>query len=397
MAEALKGEFRYIPIGKVIFGPGTAATRVRGEIEALGARRVLIVTGRTLASNTDLVAKVQAALGAAHAGVFQDTIQHVPRATVLAGARVAQELAADALVVVGGGTAVDTAKGIALVVAEGPDLDAHKTRFEPPDKRVVPPLPNPKLPLIVIPTTLSGSEFTHAIGITDVTKGSKELYVDPKLSARTIILDPEMTVATGRELWAGTCLKALCDCIEGICSPGHQPYSDALLTAAAEMIFQNLPVSVAEPLDLAARGRLQYASWMAVGMLLIAGGGLAAGLRHQIGALRNVPHGIASTIVIPHVMEFNRPVVAERLALIARAAGVDGAGRSAGDAAQAAITAVRDLIRQMELPTRLRDVGVQREDFDAIAEHVLHDFTARTNPRPVSSKEQVMEVLANAY
>lgn len=397
MAEALKGEFRYIPIGKVIFGPGTASARVRGEVEALGAQRVLIVTGRTLATKTDLVATIETALRGICAGVFQDTVQHVPRATVLAGARVAQHLGADALVVVGGSTAVDTAKGIALVVAEGPNLDAHRTRFEPPDKRVVPPLLKPKLPIIAIPTTASGSEFTHALGITDVTKGSKELYVDAKLTARTIVLDPEMTVATGRELWAGTCLKALCDCIEGICSPGHQPYSDALLTAAAEMIFQNLPVSVAEPLDLAARGRLQYASWMAVGMLLIAGGGLAAGLRHQIGAMRNVPHGIASTIVIPHVMEFNRPVVAERLALIARAARVDVAGRSADEAADEAIAAVRNLTRQMELPTRLRDVGVQREDFDVIADHVLHDFTARTNPRPVSSKEEIRGILESAY
>ncbi len=392
----LTGEFKMRPFGKVIFGPGTATEKVAEEVNRLGARSVLIVTGKTLAHKTDLVHRVKAALGSACTGVFSDAAAHVPSNTVLAGARMAQDLGADALVVVGGSSAVDTAKGIALVVAEGPALDDLRVKFEPPDRWIAPPLLKPKMPIVAIPTTLSGGEYRYRAGITDVSTQVKEPYEDDKLTPRVVILDPQMTVATGQELWAGTCLKTLCDCVEMVCSTRHQPYSDALCTFAVETIFHDLPLSVSEPLDLAARGRIQHTPLMAASVVSAVGGGLAAGLRHRLGGLLTANHGVISSIVFPHVLEFNRTYAADRLALIARSAGLDVRGQSPDDAAQAVIAAVRAIIREMGLPTRLRDIGMRQEDLEPVARDAAADRAARTNPRPFDER-QVLELLVNAY
>lgn len=396
MVEMLAGELAFPHVGKVVFGPGTAVTRTASELGAVGAKAALIVTGRTLANKTDLVDRIKTALGGACVGVFSDTFAHTPSETVLHGAIVARESGADSLVALGGSTASDTAKGIALVLAEGPALAEHEVRFEPPDRWIVPPLLNSKAPIIAIPTTLSGGEFTHAFATKDTSSRTKKFYMDAKLAPRVIILDPEMTAATGRELWAASCIKILCDCVEMVCSPRRQPYSDALCLAAARMIFQDLPVSAGEPLDYAARGRLQHTSVMVMSIFMSIGVGLAAGLRHELGGMLDTPHGVLSSIAIPHVMEFNRPWVPERLALIAHAAGAEGVDLTHDDAAKEAVAAVASLSRWMGLPTTLREIGVQREDFESIAEHIAGDPSARTNPRPFGKKD-VLDLLAKAY
>ncbi len=396
MADVLKGELSFNPFGKIVFGRNAVSERIADEMRALGRKRALIVTGNTLATKTDLVERTRTALGEACAGVFSGAAQHVPRDTVLAGAAMAQELKADALVVLGGSSAVDTTKGIALIVAEGPVFEDLKVKYLPPDQWIAPPLEKPKMPIIAIPTTLSGSEFTHAAGIKDMAIRSRELFLDPKVTPRVVILDPEMTVATGQELWAGTCLKILCDCVEMVCSINHQPYSDALCLAAAEMIFRDLPASIGDPLNLAARGRLQHTPLMVMPIFTNIGVGYAAGLRHVLGGMTGANHGTLSSIVMPHVMEFNIPSAAERLALIARAAGVHPGGQDAEVAAKAAVEAVRGLVRQMGLPMKLSEVGVRRSDFDIIASRVFADHVAQTNPRK-ARKEDIIELLGRAY
>ncbi|MFH1169149.1 MAG: iron-containing alcohol dehydrogenase, partial [Chloroflexota bacterium] len=300
---------------------------------------------------------------------------------------------ADMLISLGGSSTADAAKGINLALAEAETPEAFFARFDRseftlPGSLRATEFSQPKLPFIAIPTTLSGGEFTAGAGITDTVRRHKDVSYDDGVTARVVILDPELTVHTGRELWASTAMKSLADCFEVVCSLRHQPFADALSLHAARLINHYLLPSIAEPMDMGARALLQHAAGMSLQGLGSVGGGVVAALRHQIGAIYDVPHGVASTIVLPHGLSFNRPEVDERLALVATALGLHSA--------DAAIDRVRQLVAAAGLPARLRDVGVPREGIQVIARASSTDHQVRNNPKPVS-EEQLISVLAQAW
>lgn len=387
-------EFAYLPLQRVVHGVGAAAQLAR-EADRLGARRMLLVTGTTLATKTDLPARVRAILGGRVAATFTDTAQHVPRDAVRAGVSVARAIGADAVVSLGGGSAIDCAKAIALLLAEGERWDDCRVVFELPDTLRVPALPAPKLPHLAIPTTLSGAEFTHIAGVTRADAGVKQIFLDPQLVPRAVFLDPAFTLATGPGLWASTGIKALDHAVESVYSVKHNPFTDALCLDAVRLLFAHLRRSIAAPDDVGARLALQHAAWLACFGITNTWVGLGHALCHQVGARCGVPHGIAAGILLPHAMAFNRPATVERQALLARAMGVTG-GTSAEAAVEAGLR-VRGLVRGLGLPSRLRDVGVRREVLAMIAEHTGRDFVVRTNPRPIRSESEILELLEAAW
>ena len=139
------------------------------------------------------------------------------------------------------------------------------------------------------------------------------------------------------------------------------------------------------------------ASWMSMYGIGNVNLGLSHGIAHQLGARCNVPHGITSCVMLPHIMKFNRPATEERQAFIARAIGLKVGRMSNKEAAVKASEAVLGLIRKLGLPHRLRDVGVKRDDFEALAEDTLKDPIVKTNPIPVTNTKQVLEILQKAW
>jgi alcohol dehydrogenase class IV len=392
MVETLAGEFNVVSTSKIIFGPGTALAKVCSEVESLGKKRALIVTTNSLVTKTNLVQKLKEALSDKCAGIFSGTKQHVPRSCVYEGARVAREVDADILVSIGGGSTIDATKGIAIVVAEGDRLDDYMIKVESPNKMKVPQITRPKMSHIAISTTLSGAEFTCTAGIRDEIRKRKDGYMDPQLVPKVIILDPEVTLATNRMLWASTGVKVLSDCVEMVCSLKNQPLTDGLCLHAVRLIFENLLLSLEEPINLNARGLLQHATWMTVFSFPNVSTGTAASLRHQIGGMYNIPHGIAGTILLPHVMRFSRSITANRQAMIAQAIGINTQGMTTEEAAAAATDAVLGLIKRLELPQRLREVGVPESDLENIAASAFEDVSTPTNPIG-----EVLEILRNAW
>ena len=384
------------PAGEgIVWGPGTVARDLPGLLERTGIRRPFIVTTGSV-ERSGLADRVAAVVGDSLAGTFAGSKEHTPEPAVLAGADAARTAGADGLVALGGSSVVDLVKGMAMVLAEGDDFAAlrgHQPGGGESGRGRRPRLNEPKLPQISLPTTLSGAEFTGAAGITDPATGAKEIYADPKLAPRWVILDPEITVDTPDSLWAATGMKALADTIETQCSRRATPLSDAVTRAAMTMLLADLGPSLAGPppmdeAQLAARGRCQYAVGMALPQLAMVGVGLVAGLRHQLGGALGVGHGVASTIVLPHVLRWNAPACPDQLADAARAAGLASADELIG--------AVEALTVQLGLPTRLSEVGVTEADFPAVADHVLGDPAIRTNPRPVTGPDDVIEVLQAA-
>jgi maleylacetate reductase len=185
--------------------------------------------------------------------------------------------------------------------------------------------------------------------------------------------------------------------VERLYSPKHNPLSDTLCQQALRYLFQHLPRATHAPENLGARLHCQLGAWMSIVGFGSVRTGISHAIGHQLGGHCHVPHGQTSCIMLPHAMEFNRPVVADRLALVAEAAGLDTRQMTMEQAASAAIDAVRHLISELDCPMRLRDVGVHERDFSALAEAVLEEVPTMENPRPITGAADVLELLERAW
>lgn len=388
------GRVLYPVADGMVYGAGCAERELAGLLDRSGISRALLVTTASVV-RCGLADRVAELLGPRLAGRFDGSREHTPEPVVLEGAERARALGVDGVVSLGGSSVVDLAKGIVLVLAEGGDLAALRSEYRAGDPGGTrrPRLDAPKLPHIAVTTTLSGAEFTGGVGITDLVAGAKRLYWDGKLTPRWVVLDPELTLDTPAALWAGTGMKALADTVEVLCSRRATPLSDAVAAAALAALHRELGPSLDEgsppPARLEARARCQFAVGMVIPQLAAVGVGLVAGLRHQLGGGLGVAHGVASTIVLPHVMRWNRPDCEGPLAQAAAAVGVAGP--------DALIDAVAALTAAVGLPGRLRDVGVTEAQLPDVAQHVLGDGALATNPRRVTGADEVLGILRAAW
>ena len=399
MEQVLKGAYNILPMDKVIYGPDSVK-QVASEVDRLGGKRAFIVTVDPLVKETELVQKIQEILGNRYVGTYADVVQHVPRLSVIEGAKAAREAGADILISVGGGSPIDSAKAIALCLAEGlteaSQLDNYMIKFQNPDMLEVPSMKKQAIPHISISTTLSVAEFTNIVGITDEERKAKDLYQDNKLLAKVVILDPEMTITTPAWLWASTAMRAMDHAVEGVYSKSHMPVTDALGLMAISMLFKYLPTSIKDPQNVGARGQCQVAGWLSIYGLTNVMMGISHGIGHQLGARCNVPHGVTSCLMLPHAMEFNRPVTADCQAMIARAMGVDTKGMTDEEASKKAVETMFNFIRDLGVAPRLRDWGVKETDLDAVADETMQDMAVVTNPRPVTRADAI-ELLMKAW
>lgn len=393
-SSGMGGAFVFPPQEKVIFGPGSVR-QLAAEIDRLGKKRALVITGTTIAKKTDLLTRVQEILGACLAGVFSPISQHVPRKDVIHAASQAREAKADVLVSLGGSSPVDGAKAVALCLSEGVTSEQQLDSYRRQGPQPVPIQGHP-IPHIAITTTLSAGEFTSGLGMTDEERGGKGLYGAPSLVPRVVILDPELTLFTPPWLWASTGMRAVDHAVERLYSPKHQPLVDTLCLQALRYLFQNLPPSSRDPNNLEIRLYCQLGAWMsAIGFNNVRTG-ISHAMGHQLGGHCHVPHGQTSCIMLPHAMEFNLPAASDRLALVAGAAGVHPRKLNIQQAAQAAVEAVRRLVKDLGCPARLRDVGVKESDLPMLAEAVIHEAPLMENPRPITEME-VIGILRKAW
>lgn len=373
---------------RVVHGAG-AAELAGDEARRLGMTRPLVVASATLRYTTSVVDDVADRVGAA--GIVDRVPAHVPRPTVLELAERYRELSAGGLVSVGGGSPIDGAKAVALCVSEGIEdedgLAVHRVRYRHPGPPEIPRLTGRPPVHLALSTTLSGAEFTPIAGVTDPRRGAKDLFSADALCPASVLLDPVLAAHTPRQLWLTSGVRAMDHAVEGIYSARHTPVTDAVLLAALEILACDLLPSGNDPRDLDRRCRCQIAAWMAIMHLRNVSTGLSHGLGHQLGALLGVPHGVTSCILLPHAMDFNRPATAARQALLAPALGVEASGMDDEQAAEAAVTALRALLTEMEVPTRLSDVGVERRHFPALIDEALGDMVVAGNPRPVTAAE----------
>jgi maleylacetate reductase len=387
----LSGSYEFLPQDRVIFGR-PAAEAVVETADRMAKRRLLIVASKTLSRKTDVVSKIQAALAERCVGVFDECIEHVPRASVLSLAASVRKREPDLIVTVGGGTPIDTVKVTLLTMAAGvtdePGFDAMRIRVEADRSRMVPSIKDPPVRQIIVPTTLSGAEFSNLGGCTDPVRKVKDLYTGRLIGGQVVILDPAATVYTPSGLWLSTGIRAVDHAVETICSRKPQPFTDATCIHALRLLSKSLPANHANPGDLEGRLDSQLAAWLATTGLGRVDWGASHGIGHQLGAVANVPHGHCSCVMLPSVLRWNLPVNAAQQAIVAQALGAKD-----GDAAMV----VAKLVEGLGQPTRLREVGVRPEHYDAIAAGAMQNVFVRSNPRPITNSAQVREILAMAW
>jgi NAD(P)-dependent dehydrogenase (short-subunit alcohol dehydrogenase family) len=239
---SLSGTFRMPALDTLHYGSGSV-TVLPAELARLGVTRALVVTGRSIATGTDLVGRVRSLLGDRCAGVFAESRQHVPRSSVLAAVEAARAEGADGIVSLGGGSPIDTAKAVALCLAEDVRQEAD---LDPLRLRTVagmvhrPAVAVRAVPHVSLSTTLSAAEFTGIVGITDPGRGCKDLYAADSLAPQVAFLDADLTLPTPVWLWGSTGMRAVDHCIETLCSIRPHPFADALCVRALRMLAEAL-------------------------------------------------------------------------------------------------------------------------------------------------------------
>lgn len=385
------GEIQCSALEKVIFGR-PAAEALAEEVDALGAKRVFLLASRTLSQETDEIDKVRAALGDRLAGVYEGMPAHTPRPSVIEAADQARACNADLLVTLGGGSVTDAGKVLLVALTHNvttPDgLEPFHVRVEADGTVVHPDFEGPSIRAIAIPTTLSGGEFNPLGGATDLNKNLKEGYEHRDLAPRTVILDPALTRHTPEWLWLSTGVRALDHAIETLSSLQSNAYCDGLAESALRLLVEGLPRVKADPGDLEARLNCQIGMWQS--MVPVVSGvpmGASHAIGHVLGGSCNVPHGHTSCVMTPYVLAFNAPVNADRQKRISACF---------GDPARAASELADRFIRNLGMPRTLSEVGIAPDKFEMIANNTMHDFWARTNPRPVSEAADILGILEMA-
>ena len=217
----------------------------------------------------------------------------------------------------------------------------------------------------------------------------KQMFRHPLLAPQVVILDPEITMHTPEWLWLSTGVRAVDHVVEDLCSINLQPYVEGTARHALRLLASGLPRCKADPSDLDARLDCQIGAWMSmIGGAAGVTKGASHGIGHMLGGTANVPHGYTSCVMLPSVLSWNESVNGDQQAVVS-----ETLGRAGEPAAQA----VGDLIAGLGMPTRLQDVDVRKDQFQAIAEASMHDRWIRTNPRKIIDPAQVIEILEMAW
>jgi maleylacetate reductase len=382
-------EFHYTFYAEeVIFGSGAIA-RIGEMVERYGWRRLLLCT-TSQARARGHIALVEAALGERLVATYGRVLAHVPERQVAEATALAAAHQVDAVIGLGGGSALGTAKAVSLVLEE--------QRTGRP-ARAVYPTEQPLVPVIAIPTTYAGSELTPVNGVTYQTDGvtRKITVTDPKVTPKLAIYDPQLTLDLPPRVTAGTGMNAMAHCIEALYSITRNPLSTAAALAGLRLLARALPRCCVAGDDLEARSSALEGAFLAGTALSNVAMGLHHGMCHVLGGTAGVAHGDANSVMLPHVMRFNLDATAAQLAPAAEALGVATGGQSAEAAGAAAADAMATLTARMGMPQRLRELGVRADQLPELARMAFASRTVQNNPKPIRDVAELQALLEAAW
>jgi alcohol dehydrogenase class IV len=360
------------------------------ELDRAGCSRAAVICGAWLLEHPQVFGRIESALGDRLVGVFTDVEEHSPIPSVRAAAQTLSRLDADAVVAVGGGSSIVTARAATILLAEGEDVRSLCTQQGPDGRLFSPKLAAPKLPIWLVPSTPITAYAKAGSALRDPASGDRLALFDPKTRAQAVFFDPEVALTAPPELTLGSALNAFSMSVESV-QGSTDPLTDALALHALYVLAGALVQLAEKPHDGHLRLQLMIGALLAGQGSDFVGGGLAQALAHTAGPRSTVSNGIVETILLPHTMRYTSPATPGRLAMIASAVARTGVlGGPEDDTAsrdEQAVQAVDGLFTRLGVPRRLRDVGVQRSDLSEIAQHTLGDWTLTRIPRQAGLEE----------
>ncbi|MCF2612117.1 MULTISPECIES: lactaldehyde reductase [Fusobacterium] len=371
---------RYILNETSYFGIGCRA-ELATEVKARGYKKALLVSDKIL-ETCGVLDKVKEVLEGANIPyeVFTDLKQNPTIKNCKDGLEAFNKAGADFIVAVGGGSVIDTAKAVAIV----------KNNLEFADIKSlegVAPTHTKCVPIIALPTTCgTAAEVTINYVITIEEENRKIVCVDPKDIPLVAIVDAELMLTMPNRTIAATGMDALTHAIEGYITKGAHVISDMFEIKAIEMIGKHLRGAVADKnlTDMEGMSIAQYVAGMGFSNV---GLGIVHSMAHPLGAVYDIPHGVANALLLPTVMEFNKSACVEKYGDIARALGVDTTGMTKDEAAQAAVDAVRKLSIDVGIPQTLREINIPEEGIAKLSKDALADVCTGGNPKDVTLED----------
>ncbi len=374
---------------KIIFGQGTTA-QAGAEAKSLGATKILIVTDPGVVK-ADLLKPVIDSLSSAGLlySVYGKVEPEPPARVVDEAADQFQGESCDFVLGVGGGSSLDVAKGVSIIVSNGgPILD-----YSGMDK-----VNKPAAPKILMPTTSgTGSETTRVLVVTDEEHNTKHAIYSLYCLPEVAIVDPRLTFTMPPSVTADTGMDALVHAVETYVSMNATPFSDILAEKAIAWIGRYLQIACAKGTNEEARDYMSLAATLS-GMAFASGGlGAVHGLSYVLGTRYHMPHGRSNAIMLPHVMRFNLPGAPARFASIAALLGRETIGLGVDEAAALSVDAVENLLKQIHIPTCLDAYGIPRQDLPHLVEGGMKQSRLfATNPRDLSQKD-IENIYANCF
>lgn len=365
------------------FGPG-ARKELPGVVARLGYKKALVVTDKGLMKFGVAKMVLDVLDEAAIPYEIYDEVKPNPTVTnVKMGVEACKKAEADFIIAIGGGSSMDTAKGIGIICNNPEFSDVISLEGVADTKKKT-------VPIIALPTTAgTAAETTINYVIINEEKQKKMVCVDPNDIPAVAIIDAELMYSLPKSLTAATGMDAMTHAIEGLITKGAWELSDMFEIKAIEMIHKYLPIAVNEPTNPVGRDGMAVAQYVAGMAFSNVGLGVDHGMAHPLSALHDIPHGVACAMLLPTVMKFNAPAALPKYVDIAKALGVYKDGMTQQEAADAACTEIDNLSRLVGIPTHLSELGITEKDIDALADQAIVDVCTPGNPREVTRDDIV--------
>jgi alcohol dehydrogenase class IV len=374
----MENTYTYSPLDRVIWDT-QATDAILNEVERLNVNKVYIVASSTLSKKTDEISKIKNILGNKFVGLFDSCIQHSPLENVIDCVKSVQEKNPDIIITVGGGTPIDTVKVVQLChsLEINTVADLKKISNKHQNKAS-------KIRQIAVPTTLSGGEYSIIGGAMDTKTQLKERYTGNDICPQVVILDPSLTLHTPDWLWLSTAIRSVDHAVEGLCSSSTNPLMPPMALNSLQLFARSLRETFKDREDIFSRSLSQKAVWMIAKNLGNTSMGASHGIGYLLGSIGSVPHGYTSCVMLPAVLKWNESFNKEKQKWISNAL-----GRPKLSAAEA----VGELVSDLGLPTTLGEVGIKDDQWDKIANYGLKHPTVLSNPRPITKKDDIIEIL----
>ncbi|OYD73707.1 UNVERIFIED_ORG: alcohol dehydrogenase class IV [Burkholderia sp. CF145] len=385
--------FQHITPPLRLFSGADSLTSLGRELERVGSRRAVVFCGPW--AEGALLNAVLTGMGDRCAKVFDGVVAHSPIDSVQQAASVLKSVEADAVIALGGGSSIVTARAASILFAEGGEPRGLCTTRDASGKLRSPKLMEPKLPQFIVPTTPTTAMVKAGSAIFDPSTGERLALFDPKTRAHAIFIHPELIDSSPKALAVNASLNTFSMAIEGLTSRSGDPLSDASLMHVLRLVAEHLPRMKTED-SPSVRAQLVLAAVMCGQGTDYTGAGITTVLGHAIGARHHLDNGVANAIVLPAVLRFNGTSAEKGLRKVAAALGmvID----TKGEALVGDVTGkVESLFIQLDVPRKLRDVGIDQATLPEIASHAIGDWFLGGNPRPVSDESELKDILEKTW